>query len=288
MKKGYILVLILILTAGCQYFKKAQPVDAIARVNDEYLPASYLKNLIPVDTKKEDSILLAQTYINRWATEKLLIDRALFNLSVEKQQELDNLINQYRQDLYTRAYKDAIISQSLDTVISERTLDSFYRENTDNFRLNEEILQIRFAQLPKNHSALKSLTEKFKRFNRKDSKLLDSISIQFIKHNFNDTVWVKAVDVINVITPVTIENKDQILKKSQFSQLEDSLSVYLIFVKDKLIRNDVAPLGYIRETIRQIVLNKRISELNKKLETDITKDAIKNKQFEIYNHENKN
>jgi hypothetical protein len=276
------------LTTGCQYFKKEQPIDAIARVNDEYLPASYLKNLIPVDTKAEDSVLLAQTYINRWATEKLLIDRAKINLSVEKQLELDNLVNQYRQDLYTRAYKDAIINQSLDTVISEKTLDSFYQENINNFRLNEEILQIRFAQLPKSHSALKSLTEKFKRYNQKDAKLLDSLSIQFFKYNFNDSIWLKAVDVINVITPVTIENKDEVLKKSQFSQLEDSLSVYLIFVKDKHIRSDVAPLSYIRETIRQIVLNKRMSELNKKLETDITKDAIKNKQFEIYNHGNKN
>ncbi|MDP2059550.1 MAG: peptidyl-prolyl cis-trans isomerase [Flavobacteriaceae bacterium] len=288
MKKAYILILTLILTTGCQYFKKEQPIDAIARVNDDYLPASYLKNLIPIDTKAEDSMLLAQTYINRWATEKLLIDRAIINLSADKQQELENLINQYRQDLYTRAYKDAIISQSLDTVISEKTLDSFYQQNSNNFRLNEDILQIRFAQLPKSHSALKSLTENFKRYNHKDSKLLDSLSIQFFKYNFNDSIWVKAVDVINVITPVTIENKDEVLKKSQFSQLEDSLSVYLIFVKDKRIRNEVAPLRYIRETIRQIVLNKRISELNKKLETDITKDAIKNKQFEIYNHENKN
>jgi len=288
LKKAYILILTLILTTGCQYFKKEQPIDAIARVNDDYLPASYLKNLIPIDTKAEDSMLLAQTYINRWATEKLLIDRAMINLSADKQQELENLINQYRQDLYTRAYKDAIISQSLDTVISEKTLDSFYQQNINNFRLNEDILQIRFAQLPKSHSALKSLTENFKRYNHKDSKLLDSLSIQFFKYNFNDSIWVKAVDVINVITPVTIENKDEVLKKSQFSQLEDSLSVYLIFVKDKRIRNEVAPLRYIRETIRQIVLNKRISELNKKLETDITKDAIKNKQFEIYNHENKN
>jgi len=211
LKKAYILILTLILTTGCQYFKKEQPIDAIARVNDDYLPASYLKNLIPIDTKAEDSMLLAQTYINRWATEKLLIDRAIINLSADKQQELENLINQYRQDLYTRAYKDAIISQSLDTVISEKTLDSFYQQNSNNFRLNEDILQIRFAQLPKSHSALKSLTENFKRYNHKDSKLLDSLSIQFFKYNFNDSIWVKAVDVINVITPVTIENKDEVL-----------------------------------------------------------------------------
>ena len=37
------------------------------------------------------------------------------------------------------------------------------------------------------------------------------------------------------------------------------------------------------ETIRQIVINKRKLEFIKQLEKDITKDAIKNKQFEIFN-----
>ena len=54
-------------------------------------------------------------------------------------------------------------------------------------------------------------------------------------------------------------------------------------IKDVLLRNEMAPLPYVRPTINQIVINKRKLELIKKLEKDITKDAIKNKQFEIYN-----
>jgi len=53
-------------------------------------------------------------------------------------------------------------------------------------------------------------------------------------------------------------------------------------IKDVLFQNDTAPLDYVRPTIKQIVINKRKLELIKQLETDITKDAIKNKQFEIY------
>ena len=53
---------------------------------------------------------------------------------------------------------------------------------------------------------------------------------------------------------------------------------------DKLLNKGVqAPLEYIKPTIRQIILNKRKLELIKNLEKDITKDAIKNKQFEVYN-----
>jgi len=41
-------------------------------------------------------------------------------------------------------------------------------------------------------------------------------------------------------------------------------------------------LSYVAPTIRQIILNRRKQELTLKLEKDITKDAIRNKTFEIY------
>ena len=75
------------------------------------------------------------------------------------------------------------------------------------------------------------------------------------------------------------------LKKSNFTQVEDSLGVYLVKTKEILNVNDSAPLSYIKPTVGQIILNKRKLELIKKLETDITKDAIKTNNFEIYKNE---
>ena len=73
------------------------------------------------------------------------------------------------------------------------------------------------------------------------------------------------------------------LKKSNFIQLKDSLGLYLMQINDVLLRNSTAPLEYVKPTINQIVINKRKLELIKQLEKDIKKDAINNKQFEIYN-----
>jgi hypothetical protein len=53
-------------------------------------------------------------------------------------------------------------------------------------------------------------------------------------------------------------------------------------IEDVLYQNDLAPQEYVKPTIKQIVINKRKLELIKQLEKDITKDAIKNKQFEVY------
>ena len=53
-------------------------------------------------------------------------------------------------------------------------------------------------------------------------------------------------------------------------------------IQDVLKTNDIAPLSHIKPTIQQIVLNRRKLKLIKNLEKDITKDAIKNNNFEIY------
>tara|TARA_R110002094_G_scaffold149916_2_gene138413 strand:+ start:177 stop:347 length:171 start_codon:yes stop_codon:yes gene_type:complete len=54
-------------------------------------------------------------------------------------------------------------------------------------------------------------------------------------------------------------------------------------VNDVRLQNDYAPLEYVNTSIQQIVINKRKLELIKQLKNDITKDAIKNNQFKIYN-----
>ena len=56
----------------------------------------------------------------------------------------------------------------------------------------------------------------------------------------------------------------------------------MIKIESILKTNDIAPLSYVRPTIEQIILNKRKQNLLKKIKKDITIDAIKNKNFEIF------
>ncbi len=128
-----------------------------------------------------------------------------------------------------------------------------------------------------------TIKTRFVNFNEKDKQVLDSMSIQFKTYSLNDSIWVRLNQVVAKIPSVNSSNSRELLKKSNFIQLKDSLGVYLMQIKDVLLRNETAPLAYVRPTINQIVINKRKLELIKKLEKDITKDAIKNKQFEIYN-----
>jgi len=279
--KNYIVVGLVLLTS-CNFFKKEDDKIPIARVNDAYLYQTDIDELVSGNMPKEDSALLVTNFINRWATQQLLMDGAKRNLNEAKQEEFNRLVDQYKNDLYTKAYLEALVYRNIDTTITMEEAALYYDTNKEVFKLNEELIKFRYINIDENILDLSEITQKFKRFNTDDKKELDSISIQFKSYSLNDSIWIKVSQVIDKIPAITIENKDQLLKKSNFIQHKDSLGVYLMQINDVLLRNSIAPLEYVKPTIDQIVINKRKLELIRDLEKDITKDAIKNKQFEIY------
>ncbi|WP_371873488.1 peptidyl-prolyl cis-trans isomerase [Seonamhaeicola sp. ML3] len=267
---------------SCEYLKRPPEVEAVARVNDSYLSYSDLKGLVNQGTSKDDSIFIVENFINRWATQQLLVDGAILNLSESTQQNFDKLVNQYKTDLYAKAYMEALVKQSIDTLVTNKEVQEYYDNNKEVFKLNEELIKFRYVHVDENIIDYNKIKEKFERFEANDKVELDSISIQFKSYSLNDSIWIKLSQVITKIPVINSENKNELLKKSNFIQLKDSLGVYLMQINDVLLRNETAPLEYVKPTIDQIVINKRKLELIRQLEKDITKDAIKNKQFEIY------
>ncbi|SFZ92112.1 hypothetical protein SAMN05428642_102536 [Flaviramulus basaltis] len=280
--KIIVLLLSVFVLTSCNMFKTSSDGVPVARVNESYLYLDDIIDLVPEGTPKEDSTLIVQNFINRWATQQLFVDGAMLNLSDKKQQTFDRLVVQYKNDLYSKAYIEALVKRSVDTLVNIKEAEVYYNNNKEVFKLNEELIKFRYIHVDENIIDYNKIQERFKRYNSNDKKILDSISIQFKSYSFNDSIWIKLSQVIEKIPAVTPENKNQLLKKSNFVQLKDSLGVYLMQINDALLRNDTAPLEYVKPTIDQIVVNKRKLELIRELEKDITKDAIKNKQFEIY------
>ena len=277
------LVFSVVLFSGCDLFEKEEEREVLARVNDTYLYKEDILPLIDESISPEDSVLIVANFINRWATQQLLIDKALYNLSLKQQEEFDELVRNYRNELYTKAYSDALVSKQLDTSFNQEEIMEYYEGHLESFKLSEDLVKLRYINLDKNTLDFQDIKRRFTRFNNNDKEELDKVALQFKAYSFNDSVWVSSKSVYNRIGPLNDSNKSQLLKKSNFLQLEDSLGVYLVFVNDVLLRNEQAPFEYSNPTIKQILLNKRKADLVKELEKDLTRDAIENKQFEIYN-----
>lgn len=284
MRKTLHIVLACSFFVSCEYFKKDTQEKAVARVNDSFLYEADIQKLITDNTSKEDSTLIVNNFINRWATQQLLIDQAKINLSAQQLAQYQKLVQEYESDLLTEAYKNVIVSKQLDSAITEQEYRDYYQTYKDNFKQKDILVKLRYVQLPLNYDGLATVREKLGRYNEKDKKSLNSQDYQFISSNLNDSVWINKEVLLGAL-PVMRGSNEQVLKKSNFTQLQDSLGVYLVKIEDVLQSGDIAPLSYIKPTLKQIILNKRKLELIKKLETDITKDAIETKNFEIYTNE---
>jgi hypothetical protein len=272
------------LVFSCDYLKPDANKIPVARVNDSYLYEEDIESLITENTSTEDSTLIVSNFINRWATQQILIDQAKINLPETQLEDYEKLVRDYKNDLLTEAYKNTIVSRQLDSTIAESEYNKYYEQNKEIFKLNEELIKIRYIHLDENYSNLSQTRTILGRFNSQDKEVLDSLSIQFKAFNFNDSIWVKKQALIQAL-PVLRTAGPGVLKKSNFAQIQDSLGVYLVKIEDVLEPNDIAPLSHVRPTIREIILNKRKLELIKRLEIDITKDAVKNNKYEVYNNQ---
>ncbi|HLT33542.1 MAG TPA: hypothetical protein VKZ98_07120, partial [Aquaticitalea sp.] len=284
-KKTLFINITFLCLVSCTFFKQTDDREPIARVNDDYLYKDDIKDLVATGTPSTDSTLLANGFITRWATQQLLMDGSERNLPQNMQDEFAKLVDQYKKDLYTKAYLEALVKKSIDTVISNTDANELYQANKETFKLNDELIKFRYITIPVNAINKDEITKRFKRFSEKDKRYLDSISVQFKSYSLNDSIWIKASQVADKISVINAENKKELLKKTNFIQLKDSIDLYLMQINDVLLQNDYAPLEYVKPTIKQIIINKRKLELIKQLEKDITKDAIKDNQFEIYNQQ---
>tara|TARA_B110000285_G_scaffold58996_1_gene67630 strand:- start:289 stop:1188 length:900 start_codon:yes stop_codon:yes gene_type:complete len=276
------ITLLFFLVIGCDQFYNVKQDVVVARAGNSYLYRSELRDNITVFSSKTDSIIQSENYINNWARKQLLFDQAIINLDVEAQKEMDELVNSYRSDLWSRSYKEFIVKSNIDTLISKTEIETYYRENQNNFRLNEAMVNLRYIALPSENIDLLEIKNKLIRFQEEDIRFLDSLTFQFNSYGLKDSLWLTKRELIRTLPIINENNFENYLKKSQFFLVEDAFEVYLLFVNNYMLRNEVAPLVSIENTIRKIVFNKRKLDFIKQFDKEILQDAIRTKKFELY------
>ena len=255
---------------------------AFARVGSIYLYRDDIEKNILNIKNKEDSILKVRNFIDDWASKQIILQQAALNLEKDKIKILQKLVKQYETELFSTTYKQSIVNESLDTLISIQEIDSFMFLNKSIFKLNAPLYQVRYIELPHDNVDKNKIQRSFQRFNKEDQYFLDSLSFQFSHHIFSDSVWLNKIGLLSKIKFLNSTNLELYTKKSKFFEIQDTMGVYLFYVNNHLKKGDIPPRDFIYPTIKNIILNKRKLKFNKKFEKDILQDAIKSKYYEVY------
>jgi hypothetical protein len=267
---------------SCNYFTfKDTEKEAVARVNDTYLYKEDLTNIFNTGLSKQDSTLLVNSYINNWVKQQLLLAKAQINLE-DTQSDFDDLVKKYREDLYINSYKEAVVKQYLNYDITPQDIDKFYNENGQNFKLNEELVKLKYIKIGKDLINKNEIIRLFESSKKKDLDTLQHREIFLKSQHLNDSIWVKLSELYIKVPILKDLDKQELLKKDNFVKKEDSLSLYLVKIKNVLNRNEIAPKSYITPSIKQMILHQRKLQLLKNIEETLLEDAQNKKQFEIY------
>ena len=256
--------------------------EVVARVGTKYL---YINDLIEIAISFDnlsDSIIKTRNFIDSWARNQILLQKAQINLSDNEIDNLDKLIEDYKLDIYGNAYQQTITNKSIDTFISGKKIDSFLYKNKSVFKLKSPLFKVRYIHLPPENVDQNEIQLSFQRFNNDDKLFLDSLSFQYTNYILSDSLWITRNNLKSKVQFLNQNNFDRYIKKSKLFKIEDTLGVYLFLVKEILNKGDMAPSEITFPTIKNIIINQRKLEFVKKFKQDIIQDAIKSKTYEIY------
>ena len=272
-------IIISILLVGCK-MSGDEDGQNVARFNDSYLNKSDFSELM-TNYSVEDSVAKANSVINNWAINKILIERAKLNLTESRLNEIESLVDDYRSDLLSDSYLEALVNSTINLEVDSSEIQSLFDSNKNLFLLNEDIYRLIFIELPQDFSDTYEVRKRIRRFNEKDQYFLDSISYRYNSYSFDTKTWVSEKKLLNEFDFLNSYSYRS-LKNYNFYQYKDSLSLYLIKIVDSAIKGEISPIENVLSTLEYMSLNQRKKEVMLKIKTNILKDALLNNKLEIY------
>lgn len=284
-----LLVIVTSLVMSCDLIRMkkdstpGQGRKAVARVNDVYLYQDELAGIVSDRVSKEDSAIRVTTYIDSWIHKQLLISQAMKTIDINEA-EVERKVLEYRYSLIGYEYQNFYINKNLDDSVSDSEIEKYYNEHIDNFILKQNIVRGTFIVVPKGAPRTNRLKELIYSAKERDITELRSFCLSFsTAYHIADSTWME-FDKLVVGSPLAeIPNKVQFLKSNPYYETSDTESLYYLKVDEYKISDNVSPMEFVREEIKNIILNKRKVELAKKLEDDVYENAAKRKDFEVYN-----
>jgi hypothetical protein len=276
---------------GCEFIQRKKDSQnqngerkAVARVNNTFLYKDEIVGIVSDRTTPEDSVARISSYINSWVRKQLLITEALKNIDIDEA-EVERKILDYRYSLIGYQYQNYYIKKNMVDTVSEEEINEYYKSHQDNFVLKQNIIQGTYLKVPKGAPRTARLKELIYSTKPKEMKELKSYCLSFSAvYHLADSSWIE-FDKLVVNSPLAeIPNKIQFLKSYTYYETSDNDFLYFIKIDGYKISDNISPLEFVKQDIKNIILNKRKVELAHKLEEQVYEKATKEKEFEIFNN----
>lgn len=255
--------------------------EVVAQVYDATLFRSDLDKVIPAGLPEEDSVRLANQYINSWALEHVFTGVAEQQLSKAEKDVMQEL-EAYRRSLLKYRYEQLYVNERLDTAVSENMVQKYYEDNSEMFVLKRPVVKARFLSISSQSPMLEQIRKKMSSSELADMVEVDSLAYSAaLKYMTWEGKW---IDINNLSLEFGLDNATLLSKKrGNWIEVSDSVGLtniaYISAFRDK---GEMAPIEYSTPSIKDKIVSLRKQELVNSLEQNLLEDARQNGKFKTY------
>lgn len=251
--------------------------QAPAVVYDEVLTEQEVWDNIPSGISQADSILLYNTFVERWVRRQLYLNEA--EKVVSKSISVDELVENYRQSLLIHHYEDHVSSALIDTAISEQEILRYYDDNKDYFELRQDVLQLLQVHIPPLELDIfmklkAALSDPASTTNVRDLATKDSLQIT--------EEWITESKLAELLqNENTGTTEDSILMSQNVFITEQQNSQIVNKIVGKKSKGNVAPIDFVREEIEDLIYHQRKQEILSKIKDELYHSALEDGGVQI-------
>ena len=251
----------------------------LASVENRKLYLSTFDGMI-ISNNPTDSISQLNGLVESWLKRSVILNEASDNFP--KHLDIDKLVKNYRASLLLHHYRQKIVEDALDTLITIDQELAYYEKNKEQYLLVESIIRGHIAAVSDHSPKL----EKFYRNWRKN----DTLAIHQYLNKYGEyrmeksTTWYD-VNSFNAMLPKGKFKISRFKKKGDLQTHNDGLE-YFVKIIEVFNPNEIPPLSYIRENIRKVIIHKRKNLILENIETKLYNEYLKINKIRIYYTDN--
>ena len=271
----------LLIFFSCKHSGTSSNEPPLAKAYGDYLYPSDIKGMLSASFSAADSERVVKHFIDSWIKNEVLAHKAELNLS-DEEKDIQKKLNEYRNSLLIYKYQSKLVSERIDTNISEAQLRDYYEKNKNNFELKKNLVQLIFVKVDHSSVMLNQIKNLFHSSHLGDKEKLSLLCSKHANNFFlDDEVWLDFNEILKEL-PIKNYDQEQFLRNNKFLEITEGNYIYLINIKAYRIKNSVSMIEFERENIRSILLNERKLKLLKEMEANVMKEAELNKEIERY------
>ena len=273
----------MLLSYGCTETVDHKGKTPLVQVGKDFLYKEEIVTAIPPGVSEQDSLEIADRYIRNWIDDVLLYKKAEGN--IPDNDRIDELVKSYRKTLITHSYIEQIVSQEVESNISETEIENYYNKNNGIFLAREPYVKGLYIKVPKTASGVSQVRQWYKDPSERSVDRLEKYGLRnAVDYEYFYDRW-RPLNEIMLRMPINETEKNRYTKEKNI-EVSDTAFYYFLHVEEFLGQGEVLPLEYAGKDIKEILMNTKRVEFITRMKEDLYKEASENNDIKYFNSSN--